>query len=60
MSKAKSLVAPPPLLIDDTNLSCAWARVLLHVLGNAGKEVAPLMLSVTGFAQNGTLRCAKP
>ena len=54
MSKARSLVAPPPFLIDDTNLSRAWARLLLQVLDNAGKEVAPLVLSVTGFAQNGT------
>ncbi|MDE0212312.1 MAG: hypothetical protein OXJ64_20825 [Boseongicola sp.] len=53
MSKAKSMVAPPPFLIDDTNLSRAWARLLLQVLDNAGKEVAPLILSVTGFAQNG-------
>ncbi|MYB13463.1 MAG: thymidylate synthase [Rhodospirillaceae bacterium] len=54
MSKAKSLVAPPPFLIDDTNLSRAWARLLLQVLDNAGTEVAPLILSVTGFAQEGT------
>ena len=54
MSKAKSLMAPPPFLIDDTNLSRAWARLLLQVLDNAGTEVAPLILSVSGFAQDGT------
>ena len=53
MSKAKSQMAPPPLVIDDTSLSCAWARLLLHVFDNAGKEIAPLILSVNGFAQNG-------
>ena len=31
MSKAKTLVAPPPTVIDDTNLSRAWARLLLQV-----------------------------
>ena len=54
MSKARTLMAPPPLLIDDTNLSRAWARLLLQVLDNAGTEVAPLILSVRGFAQDGT------
>ena len=53
MGKAKALVAPPPLVIDDTNLSRAWARLLLQVLDNAGTEVAPLILSLSGFAQNG-------
>ena len=33
-------MAPPPVLIDDTNLSRAWARLLLQVLDNAGTEVA--------------------
>ena len=54
MSKAKPLVPPPPFLIDDTNLSRAWARLLLLVLENAGTEVAPLILSVSGFARDGT------
>ena len=55
MSKSKSLVTPPPFLIDDTNLSRAWARLLLQVLDNAGTEVAPLILSVSGFARDGTV-----
>jgi hypothetical protein len=53
MSKAKMLVAPPPMVIDDTNLSRAWARLLLQVLDGAGTEVAPLILSLGSFAQNG-------
>ena len=53
MSKARTLVAPPPTLIDDTNLSRAWARLLLQVLDGAGTEVAPIILSLSGFAQNG-------
>lgn len=53
MSKARTLVAPPPLVINDTNLSRAWARLLLRVLDESGTEVAPLVLSVSGFAQSG-------
>ncbi len=53
MSKPRTLVAPPPMVIDDTNLSRAWARLLLQVLDNSGTEIAPLVLSVSGFAQNG-------
>ena len=33
MSKARTLVAPPPMVIEDINLSRAWARLLLQVLG---------------------------
>lgn len=55
MSKAKKTAAPPPLVIDDTNLSRAWARLLLHVFDNPGKEVAPLILSLSGFAKNGAV-----
>jgi hypothetical protein len=54
MSKAKILAPPPPLVIDDTSLSRAWARLLLQVLNGAGTEVAPLMLSLSGFDQEGT------
>ncbi|MCY4593173.1 MAG: hypothetical protein OXC19_00050 [Bryobacterales bacterium] len=53
MSKAKTVVAPLPTVIDDTNLSRAWARLLLKVLDGAGTEVAPLVLSLSGFAQDG-------
>ena len=53
MSKARTRIAPPPMVIDDTNLSRAWARLLLQVLDGAGTEVAPLVLSLSGFDQNG-------
>ncbi|MDE0179677.1 MAG: thymidylate synthase [Gammaproteobacteria bacterium] len=45
--------ASPPVMIDDTNLSRAWARLLLHVLRGSGTEVAPLILSLSGFDPNG-------
>lgn len=52
MSSGKAHMVPPPLVIDDTNLSRAWARLLLEVLDNAGTEVAPLILSLSGFAKD--------
>ena len=54
MSKAKNLTAAPPFVIDDTNLSRAWAQLLLEVFDHAGTEVAPLSLSLSGFAKDGT------
>ena len=51
MSKARNLAAAPPFVIDDTNLSRAWAHLLLQVLDNPGTEVAPLILSLSGFAE---------
>lgn len=38
-----------PLLIDETNLSYAWARAFLHVIDNPGKEISPLVVSISGF-----------
>src|SRR5258708_706781 len=46
MSKGKN-IATDPLVIDDSNLSRAWARLILHILEGAGTEVAPLILSLT-------------
>lgn len=42
-----------PLLIDEPNLSKAWAKAVLHTIDHAGKEITPLVLSVTGFDENG-------
>lgn len=53
MTRAKMLLPAPPIVIDDTSLSRAWARLLLQVLDGAGTEVAPLVLSLTSFAQSG-------
>lgn len=41
-------------VVDDENLSVAWARALRRVIDN-GSEVAPLIVSVTGFDSDG--RC---
>ena len=53
MSKGKALVAQPPTVLDETNLSRAWARLLLQVLDGSGTEIAPLVLSLSGFDKNG-------
>jgi hypothetical protein len=42
-----------PLLIEDTNLSFAWGRVLLHIIDHPGKEISPLVISLTGFTDSG-------
>lgn len=38
-----------PQVIEEPNLSHAWGRVLLHVLDNSKRKLAPLVVSVTGF-----------
>jgi len=43
-----------PLLIEETNLSCAWSRAFLHIIDNHGKEISPLLVTLTGFT-NGVL-----
>lgn len=55
MSKSKVLAAPEPVVINDSNLSRAWSRLLLRVLNGAGTEVSPLVLSVTGFDEKGVV-----
>ncbi|GET43878.1 thymidylate synthase [Microseira wollei] len=38
-----------PLVIEETNLSHAWSRAFLHVIDNPGKEISPLLITLTGF-----------
>jgi hypothetical protein len=42
-----------PLIIESTNLSAAWSRVYLHILDHPGKEISPLVLTVSGFSADG-------
>ena len=55
MSKSKASAAPEPDMINDNNLSRAWSRLLLRILDGAGTEVSPLVLSVTGFDDEGVV-----
>ncbi|MEM1169234.1 MAG: thymidylate synthase [Cyanobacteria bacterium P01_H01_bin.35] len=41
-----------PIVITEENLSYAWARIFLHIIDNPGKEIAPLVVSITGFKNN--------
>ncbi len=45
-----------PLLIEDTNLSEAWYRTLKHIFNNRGKEISPLLLSITNFDETSELK----
>lgn len=42
-----------PLVIEDRNVSRAWAKLLTYVFRRPGKEISPLILSVTEFGPNG-------
>lgn len=42
-----------PLLVNESDLSKAWARAIVHVIDHAGLEISPLVLSVTGFDDDG-------
>ena len=53
MTKSKASASMEPLLINESNLSRAWSRLLLRVLNGAGTEVSPLVLSVTGIDKKG-------
>lgn len=46
--------APGPRIVDAADLSEAWAGALLHVLDHSGTEISPLVLTVTGFPDDGT------
>jgi hypothetical protein len=52
MSK-RSVGRARPILIEDANLSWAWARVLLHIQANAGRTISPLIVSIHGFDGTG-------
>ncbi len=47
---------PTPLLIEDTNLSRAWGRIVQHVLAGSGKKISPLIVSLTGFSPTGEVQ----
>ena len=44
-----------PLLVDELDISRAWAKAMLHVIDHPGPEVTPLILSVTGFNEKGPI-----
>lgn len=42
-----------PFLVDEPSLSRAWSKAVLHVMDHSGLEISPLVLSVTGFLEDG-------
>ncbi|WP_198118804.1 thymidylate synthase [Massilia rhizosphaerae] len=49
----KHPVTTAPVLVDESNLSRAWAKAALYALDHSGSEISPLIISVTGFDDNG-------
>jgi hypothetical protein len=41
--------------VDEADLSLAWAKAVIHVLDRPGPEISPLILSVTGFDDDGAV-----
>jgi hypothetical protein len=55
MSRSSSH-ADAPTLIDENNLSCAWAKIFLHIVESRGvTEISPLVVSLSGFDQDGSI-----
>lgn len=52
MTKKHTLINGP-VLVDESNLSRAWARAVLHAIDHSGSEISPLIISVTGFDDKG-------
>ncbi|WP_273210106.1 hypothetical protein [Runella zeae] len=45
-----------PLLIQETNLSIAWWKILNHAIQNSDREITPLMLTLTNFSESKEIR----
>lgn len=45
-----------PLLVEETNLSDAWCKVLDHIIKSPGIEITPLVLTLTGFDEIAKIR----
>lgn len=56
MSKAAHV---GPLHIEDSDLSMAWGRIVRHICQHAGHEISPLIVSITGFDENGVVQETK-
>lgn len=41
-----------PLLIESANLSYSWIQILDYIVNNPGKEITPLVLSITDFEED--------
>lgn len=55
MTKSKSVTPAEPLVISETNLSRAWAKLFVTVIDRSGNKISPVMLSLTGFNEAGEI-----
>lgn len=56
MTKSKSTAGIAPFVVEASSISSAWATIFLHVIENAGTEIAPLVISVDSFEEDPSLR----
>lgn len=54
MSKSSSH-ANAPTVIDESDLSRAWAKIFLYILDGRGTEISPLVVSLSGFDNEGRI-----
>ncbi|HEX8017459.1 MAG TPA: hypothetical protein VF465_19685, partial [Flavobacterium sp.] len=45
-----------PVLIEENNLSKAWCKVLQHIIDNSGNEITPLVLTLSDFDEDNTIK----
>lgn len=43
-----------PQVIESDNLSLAWGHIVRRIVGHGGHDIAPLVVSITGYAEDGT------
>jgi thymidylate synthase len=46
------------VLIEETNLSIAWKKALIHIVQGSGMEASPLLLTLRKFEESETIRQA--
>lgn len=45
-----------PLMIEDSNLSKAWYRIFKYIIDHPGKEITPLVLTLSAFEEDERIR----
>lgn len=48
-----------PYLVNETDVSRAWAKAVIHIIDHSGVEISPLILSVSGFDADGQVKESK-
>lgn len=54
----KNKIMSKPYTIEHTNISQAWLAVLKYIVSNPGKEITPLVLSITEFEESIEIKTA--